>query len=342
MTSTTTTNTAAWLLTPTAYPFTIDTAPLWTPSANEILLHNRALAINPVDPSLQQRPWWPLKYPTMLGQDIAGSVAAVGPGVTRFKVGDRVVGHAVGMTSGRQEENGFQKYSILSTNMASHIPEGLSFEKAVVLPLGLSTAACGLFQKDDLNLRFPTEPRTQPTGEALLVWGGASSVGSNAIQLAVAAGYEVYTTASAKNFEYVKKLGATAVFDYASATVVDDIVAALAGKTIVGAFDAIGPPATTQIVDIVLRTEGVKFVSTVKPRYIAPEGVTVKSILGTTLRDNEVGKAIYEDFLPGALETGSFVPAPEPLVAGEGLESVQGAVDLMRKGVSARKIVVLL
>ncbi|CEL03762.1 hypothetical protein ASPCAL04906 [Aspergillus calidoustus] len=338
----TTTNTAAWLPTPKAHPFTIDSAPLWTPSANEILLHNHALAINPVDPSLQQNPWFPLNYPTMLGQDVAGEVAAVGPGVTRFKVGDRVVGHAVGMTSGRKEENAFQKYTILNTNMASHIPEHVSYERAVVLPLGLSTAACGLFQEDFLNLRFPTEPRAQVQGEALLVWGGASSVGSNAVQLAVAAGYEVYATASPKNFEYVKRLGATEVFDYNSPAVVDDIVTALAGKTLAGAIDCIGPPATTPTVDAVLRAEGVKFVSTVKPRYTAPEGVTVKSIFGTSLKDNEVGKAIYEDFLPKALEAGSFVPAPEPLVAGRGLESLQGAVDLMGKGVSARKIVVLL
>jgi NADPH:quinone reductase-like Zn-dependent oxidoreductase len=218
----------------------------------------------------------------------------------------------------------------------------MPFEKAVVLPLGLSTAACGLFQEDFLNLRFPTEPKSQGKGEALLVWGGASSVGSNAIQLAVAAGYEVYTTSSPKNFEYVKSLGATKVFDYTSATIVDEIVTALSGKPLAGAIDCIGPPATTPIVDVVLRASGVKFVSTVKPRFEAPEAVTVKSILGTTLKDNEVGKAIYEDFLPKALEVGSFVPAPEPLVAGKGLESIQGAVDLMAKGVSAKKIVVLL
>ncbi|KAL3482825.1 hypothetical protein BJX62DRAFT_221179 [Aspergillus germanicus] len=81
----TTTNTAAWLLTPKAYPFTIDTAHLWNPQSDEILIRNRALAINPVDPSLQKRAWFPLNYPTMLGQDVAGEVAAVGPDVTRFR-----------------------------------------------------------------------------------------------------------------------------------------------------------------------------------------------------------------------------------------------------------------
>ena len=59
-------------------------------------------------------------------------------------------------------------------------------------------------------------------------------------------------------------------------------------------------------------------------------------------KDNNVGKAIWEYFLPRALEAGSFVPAPEPLIPGKSLESLQGAVNLQRKGVSARKVVVLL
>lgn len=49
---------------------------------------------------------------------------------------------------------------------------------------------------------------------------------------------------------------------------------------------------------------------------------------------------MYEDFLPKALETGLFIPAPEPLVAGQGLENLQAAFDLQKKGVSAKKIVI--
>ena len=102
--------------------------------------------------------------------------------------------------------------------MASEIPDSISFESAAVIPLGLSTAPAGLFQDDFLKLQFPTVPPQKQTGNTLLIWGGASSVGSNAIQLAIAAGYQVVTTASPKNFEYVKKLGASAVYDYNAAT----------------------------------------------------------------------------------------------------------------------------
>ena len=95
-----------------------------------------------------------------------------------------------------------------------------------MLPLAVSTAACGLFQADQLSLAHPSA-KPEPAGRTLLVWGGSSSVGSNAIQLAVAAGYEVIATASPRNFGYVTNLGASRVFDYNSPEVVADIVAAL-------------------------------------------------------------------------------------------------------------------
>ncbi len=227
--------------------------------------------------------------------------------------------------------------------MASEIPDDIAFEKAAVIPVGLSTAASGMFQQEYLKLQFPTEPGREETGKTVLIWGGASSVGSNAIQLAVAAGYEVITTASPKNFEYVKKLGASQVFDYNSPTVGDDLLDAFKGKTIAGAVDCIGGTPCAVCLDVVHKSNGDKFVATVKSNFpTPPEGVKIKHIFGTSIKDNEVGKAIYEDFLPKALKAGTFVPAPEPLIAGKGLESVQGAVDLINKGVSARKIVVAL
>ena len=78
-----------------------------------------------------------------------------------------------------------------------------------------------------------------PKNQWVIVWGGSTSVGCNAIQLATAAGYDVVTTCSPKNFDYAKSLGAVLAFDYASPTVVADITAALQGKTAAGAM-AIG------------------------------------------------------------------------------------------------------
>jgi NADPH:quinone reductase-like Zn-dependent oxidoreductase len=336
---------AAWINEPKAHPLEVKAAPVYTPGPNEILVRNRAVAMNPIDNMTQLRGIFPLQYPAILGQDVAGDVMAVGPNVTRFKEGDRVVGHSVVFATQEQRDGAFQTYTIVRTNLASHIPEEISFESASVLPLGLSTASCALFQDGDLHLQLPTSPAQKPTGTTVLIWGAASSVGCNAVQLAVAAGYEVVATASPHNFDLVKRLGASQVLDYHSPNVVGELVLALQERELAGAFDCIGFSATQATAQVVAASRGAKHLVSTKPVLAGlhlPEGVTVKHCRGDALKDNHVGQAIYEDFLPQALRARSFVPAPEPVVAGKGLESVQGALDLLQKGVSAKKVVVVL
>jgi NADPH:quinone reductase-like Zn-dependent oxidoreductase len=356
----------------------VSTAEYTEPGENKITVKNGAVAINPLDWFKQGSgdlfaPW--IKYPFIMGSDLAGEVAQVGPGVTRFKVGDRVVAHAVGMDkrSNLSSEGAFQEYTVVQTNLTSHIPDHISYEAACVLPLGLSTASCGLFMKDYLALRHPTNEKLVPVPdkkEAILIWGGSTSVGCNAIQLAIAAGYEVITTAGPHNHALVKKLGAVEAFDYNSPTVIDEIVAAFKDRVSVGAM-AIGPKSLAYCVDIVARIKGRKFVAQASvdlPASGFPQGildwpafglqmgismmslktkaklkrVEVKFIWGSDNMQNEVGKAIYEDYLPQALQDGRFVPAPEPYVLGKGLEHIQEGMDLNRKGVSAKKVVVTL
>lgn len=336
-------NSAAWILAERAEPFKVDAAPVPGPGENQIVIRNYAVAINPIDGDLQSFAVFPLKYPTILGQDVAGVVEAVGLNVTRFKRGDRVLGHAAGSATGSNAENGFQKFTLLRTNLACEITDEISFESAAVVPNGCSTAACAMFQKDFLNMQLPTEPRQKPVGKSVLIWGGSSSVGCNAIQLAVAAGYEVITTASPSNFEYVKKLGASQVFDYNKPTIIEDLVSVFKGKLIAGALDCISGPAWAPCFEVLHKCTGFKLVVTTrKGWHEPPEDVQIKWVYGLTLRNNEVGKAIYEDFLPKALKSGAFVAAPEPLIAGKGLENIQDAVYLRAKGTSAKKVVVLL
>lgn len=335
---------AAYLTAAKTHPFQLISTPTWTPETHEILIRNRAIAINPIDGSLQRFAWLPLQYPTILGQDVAGEVLATGSAVTSFKPGDRVLGHAMGMATKRPQDAGFQTHTILDERMACAIPDDMPFHYAVVVPLGLSTAACGLFQKAPfLGLQLPTEPARKPTGKTVLIWGGASSVGSNGIQLAKAAGYEVIATASGKNSEYVKSLGASEVFDYKSANVVGDLVEAFKDRTLVGVLDCIGSEAAKMSVEVVKKVAGKGAVASTKGGVDdLPEGVTLTKIFGITLRDNGVGRAVYADYLPQALATGAFVPSPEPLVQGKGLEHVQAGVDRLMEGVSAKKVVVVL
>lgn len=369
-------NTAAWL--PKKYgKLEVGPAPYTPPREHEIVVRNRAVAINPVDWMIEVvgglfYPW--LDYPAILGSDVAGEVAEVGSGVTRFRVGDRVLGHALGTEKlhNAAAQGAFQTYTVLLDHMAAPIPDNLSCEQAAVLPLGLSTAACGLFQKDLLGLRLPVGGNA-PAGETVLVWGGSTSVGSNAIQLAVAAGYRVITTASPRNFEYVKSLGASQAFDYRSGTVVADVSAALRGHRLAGAI-AIGTGSAGHCLDIVHAAEGRKVMVTTsvsvsweglvgkRGRLLRlarlllrvaggqaallfkarRRGIRTKPVWGSALADNEVGPAIYADFLPKALADGSYVPAPDPLVIGTGLDHVQAGFATQIRGVSARKVVVSL
>jgi NADPH:quinone reductase-like Zn-dependent oxidoreductase len=337
-------NAAAWF-TAKAQPLEIKPAPYPTPRENQIVIKNGAFAINPVDWGLRDMgrdlfPW--ITIPSILGQDISGEVTEVGSAVTRFKVGDRVLGHAVGLKTNDPAEGAFQHYSVVQENMASPIPATLSYEQASVLPLCLSTAACGLFQKDYLNLPHPTVPARKPTGEYLLITGGASSVGCNAIQLAVAAGYEVITTSSPKNFDLVKSLGASQAFDYNDPKHTSQIIEALKGKTIAGAV-SISKGSFRSCLDVVEKSEGGKFIAMGLPeKDPVPDGIGSKFIFGSDLKDNEVGNAIYRDFLPQALVEGTFKVAPDAQVVGKGLEFTEEALEVHKKGVSAAKVVVSL
>lgn len=370
------TNTAAWLGAKQA-ELEVRPAPYTSPRENEIVVKNRAVAINPVDWIIQVAgnltySW--IKYPSVLGHDLAGEVVEVGAAVTRFKVGDRVLGHAVGTDKSRNDpaEGAFQEYTVVLAHMAAPIPGTMPYESAAVLPLGLSTAACGLFQKDQLALQHPSAT-PKPTGKTLLIWGGSTSVGGNAIQLAVAAGYEVITTSSPRNFDYVKELGASQVFDYNSTSVVEDVIEAFKGKTIAGAL-AVGKGSVEPCSDIVYACNGNKFVSMTSPSVSSDKlsrrrgmslqlpllvlrlvsstvssqvkfrmrRIRTKFIFGNSLMDNEVSKVIYEDFLPQALADGRYLAAPESHVVGKGLGYVQAGFDDQKRGVSARKVVVSL
>jgi NADPH:quinone reductase-like Zn-dependent oxidoreductase len=371
------TNAAAWFVAP-GKKLEVGPAPYAAPGEGEIVIRNRAVAINPVDwavaqiPMIQKRgfPW--LKFPAVLGEDLAGEVAAVGPGVTRFKVGDRVVAFAAGGNENRNRnsECAFQLYVVVADYMASPIPDNMTFETAAVMPLGLSTAACGLFQKDFLALQHPSAD-AKPTGKTVVITGGATSVGCNAIQLAKNAGYEVFTTASPKNVDYLQSLGASQVFDYHSKTMVKDIVAALKGKTCAGAL-AIATGSVGHCIDIVAKSKGDKFVavaagpislgdlvsggSLVMLRLIPmmlistlsnalkarAGGVGSKFIWGGSPVDNEVGPTVYANFLPTALADGRYVAAPPAMVVGQGLEAIESGFEVQKKGMSAEKVVVSL
>ncbi|KAI1739699.1 GroES-like protein [Xylaria scruposa] len=336
-------NEAAWLTAKQANPL-------------HIVVKNAAVAINPIDSQKQilgDVLLGYIKYPFVLGGDVAGTVAEVGPGVHRFKVNDRVVAAALALApaSANAAEGAFQRYTLVREYMAAPLPDHMSYEQACVIPLTLSTAAYGLFHPDFLGLDMPAVPpiTRKPTSQAVIITGGSTSVGANAVQLAVAAGYEVLSTGSPKNFDFVKKLGASHVFDYNSKTLATEFLAALKGRTLVGAY-AIGDGAVEVCTLVMTRHEDTthKFVAMAGG---SPHTDQLQTLTGVKVQfidlkdaadpDGHVAR-IYKDYLPRALAEGQHVPAPDPVVVGSGLGKIQEAMDIQMKGVSAQKIVVSL
>jgi NADPH:quinone reductase-like Zn-dependent oxidoreductase len=366
-------NNAAWLQAAKTRPLVVKEAPYVCPGPDEIVIKVRALAVNPIDRIKQELGdmlYGHIKYPFVLGYDIAGEVFELGKSVARFGIGNRVVAFAVGMEKAvnASSQSAFQEYVVVRADRTSQIPDGISFEQAAVLPLGMATAACALFMKNRLALQLPCSPRRKSTGKTILIWGGSTSVGTNAIQLAIAAGYDVITTCSPRNFELVKKLGAKEAFDYNSKTIVNDIIGAFKGRTSVGAL-AIGNNSAERCLDVLHHCKGERKIMIAS--FPLPEpfpksfilfrvmfavipwmiSIFFKSTLRSTkatfftateIMGHEIESEIFVKYLHNALALGEFVCAPEPQVIGKGLEHVQEALDILGKGVSAKKIVVTL
>jgi len=339
------TNHAAWLTAEKVIPLEIKSAPRSSPDPDTILIRVHAIAINPVDWMLQYDAFFPLKYPFVLGQDVAGEVVEVGDSVEGFAKGDRIIGQCTALASSKSNEGAFQEYSQLHKNLVCKIPDNLSYSDAVVVPLGFSTACVGLYSDDDLRLDLPSSGDTPPGDKGtVLIWGGATSVGLNAIQLATRSGYKVYATSSTTHFSLLKSLGAIQVFDYKSESIVDDLKAATSGQSLVGALDCACKSGSTSALSNILVSspDSRLFISCVLPNQEQlPSGVSTNFIKGVALRyDDAKSRALWGTFLPQTLADESHKALPTAMVVGNGLEKLQDAMEVQRKGVSAKKVVV--
>lgn len=371
-------NEAAWLTAP-GKPLRVAPAPVPDLADGEILVRVHALAINPFDRIVQTlgslvTPW--LKYPAVPGSDVAGEVVATGGG-NGFRECDRVLGLALGVerAGNRAAEGAYQRHVVLRAHCASRLPPWISFEQAAVLPLALVTAASGLFLRDQLGLAPPWTAQGARPGSAsgtVVVWGGATSVGSCAIQLAAASGYTVLTTASPHNHEWLRQLGAAHVEDYRAPDVLDRLSRAMGGRELSGVL-AIGVGSGAPCLALAARAAGrrrVAMASAPRPLDSAPlgrqglwklrnlpglgigfarlalqarlQGVGTSSIWGSALATQPAGRHFFPEFVQAALADRRLLPAPPPLVAGSSLADIPSAMDRLRQGVSARKVVIRL
>jgi NADPH:quinone reductase-like Zn-dependent oxidoreductase len=177
-----------------------------TPKAGEVLVKVQAVSVNYFDwHAMTGEPFMARmafglnkpKYP-ILGEDISGTVEAVGPGASQFDTGDEVYGDIARYGSG-----GFAEYVCVPEGGVALKPANLTFEEAAAVPMAAVTALQCLRDGG----------KVQP-GQKVLVHGAAGGVGTFAVQLAKYYGAEVTGVCSTRNVELVKSLGADHVIDY--------------------------------------------------------------------------------------------------------------------------------
>jgi NADPH:quinone reductase len=195
------------------------------PGANEIRVEVHAVSLNPVDYKLAGRGNDNWSWPHVLGLDVAGVVDAVGSAVDKFKTGDRVFYHG-----DLSKPGGFAEYAITTAHTTAAIPEGVSFAEAAAIP------CAGLTAYEAVVRRLDVQPE-----HTVWMQGGAGGVGGFGVQICANIGATVITTASAKNHEFVKSLGADHAIDYNTENVVAaimEITDGLGVDRVLGAVDA--------------------------------------------------------------------------------------------------------
>ncbi|GAM85440.1 hypothetical protein ANO11243_034470 [Dothideomycetidae sp. 11243] len=351
---TTKTNEAAWLIDP-GTPLQVDKAPMPTSGQGELVVRNFAVAINPLDSHMQGAGVFVQQWPSIIGCDIAGEVHEVGPGASsRFKLGDRVIGHCLNLVTGRPQDGAFALYTVVPANKAAILPGNISYTDGVVVPFALEAAVCALTIKEPgeampgvatpaLGLPLPSSSGQNGPNflkKVLVVYGGSSSVGSMTTQLATAAGVRVTTIAGRSNFELSKRSGAVEVIDRDDPDLVENVVQAVnSGEKgdFVGIFDAVSSAETYAHNLAILTKLGGGHLACVHP---PPTDVPAKVKAGMIFAVNDAAHPVWRDFVTPALQAGRLQCLPPPTVVGKGLETVQDAIDKIKTGVSGTKLVV--
>ncbi|WQF89179.1 Putative GroES-like superfamily, alcohol dehydrogenase-like, NAD(P)-binding domain superfamily [Colletotrichum destructivum] len=324
-------------------------------TGQEILVKVKAVALNPSD----------YKHidvispkNCILGCDYAGEVVEVGPSAkTSWKVGDRVAGVVHG---GLYHDRGaFAEYLKTEADVAWKIPSGVSDEEAATYGVSAVTAVLAL--NVHLDIPWPDEAiqSQEPTASTsqkrtILIYGGSTSAGLFAIQLAKRAGYTVVTTASPHSYDLVKRYGADKVFNYRSDNWVKEVSSAYPDITI--ALDCISEKGSGPSTAQVLKAKGGKIVTLLDQGESNVSGVKYDMIMLYTVFGKEfawlppVGPKFPVDTKHRAALVRFYASLPQltdaikppPIQAFDGgIDVLLEKVDLLRQGkVSGTKLVV--
>ena len=188
------------------------------PGAGDVVVRVRAASLNYHDIFTRRgMPGIKIPMPAIMGLDVAGEIAATGPGISGWKMGDRVLGDPInrveGGLTGETVHGGLAEYCRLRAHQLVKIPDGVGFEEAAALPCAYGTARRMMFTKGRVT-----------AGEKVLILGASGGVGVCCVQLAKLAGATVIAaTGSAEKEARLRGLGADDTINYAQEDFVQTI-----------------------------------------------------------------------------------------------------------------------
>ncbi|KAH9847261.1 GroES-like protein [Lenzites betulinus] len=323
--------------------FVVGTRPVPKPAPGEILVKNEYVALNPADWKIRELGFMIQTYPAVLGIDASGTVEAVGEGVDKFKLGDKVL--YAGLPDA--DHATFQQYTLINAGLAAKLPESLSLEQGAALPLAIITPAVALYNQAGgprLTPPWVSGGKGKYAGTPVVIVGGASVIGSLAIQFAKLSGFSpIITTASLKNAPLLKEFGATHVLDRnLSPSALYDAVVAITGAPVKLVLDTITVPDTERAA-FALVAPGGKLLIHNQPSVLENPTADGRSVTFTSgiiqLPENqEFGKVLYEH-VPALLASGDLKPLHTEIIPG-GLAAIPIGLDRLKNNqVSARKLV---
>jgi NADPH:quinone reductase-like Zn-dependent oxidoreductase len=304
----------------------LEEVPRPQPAADELLVRVRAASVNPLDWHYMRGLPYIMRVAsgigapddTRLGVDFAGTVEAVGDGVTKFEVGDEVFGGATGA---------FAEYvTVRQDSAVGRKPANLSFEQAAAVPIAGVTALQALRDKGRIG-----------PGQKVLINGASGGVGTFAVQIAKSFGAEVTGVSSTRNVELVRSLGADQVFDYTREDYtrsgqVWDVIVDMVGNHSIGANRAVLEPGGILVI-----------VGGPKGDWIAPIVSPVKALVIEPFVDEELvglmARLVQEDLviLGELMAAGEVTPVIDRRY---GLSEVPDAIRYSETGRARGKIVI--
>lgn len=318
-------------------PLELTSRPIPQPQHGELLVQVSVAGLNPHDSKAQSRGLFIANsLPAPLAADIVGTIIAVGPGVDDFVCGEKVFTFANPTVS---DQGGSQEFAIFRAEYSAKVPRELGDDEAATLALNPLTAFMGLFRKEGLGIPPPEPFAGRDEGfeygkVKLLVVGGGSAVGKYVVQWGRYAGIgTIVVTASRKNEELLRRLGATHVVDRNGGDeVVEREVRDVVGDELTLVFDAVNVGQDQEI--------GARFLSTYKKGtlvVVAGGAFDASRVKGKNagferkmmMAEPSLAPKLVREYwerLPRIIEEGHLSPTPYSMIQGLDAEKVNAVI----------------